>query len=90
MIRENSRNFKVDFFWISLSSIVGYLFFPTTMESESLSTKIEILKDWNYHYWKIQIEHLLILKDWENFLYDDPPTSTPTEIALQRKNDKRL
>ena len=58
------------------------------MESDSSTTKIEMLKNSNYHYWKIRIEHLLILKD-RNFLYNDPPTSTPAEIALWRKKDKK-
>ena len=35
------------------------------MESEHSCTKIDKLDNSNYHYWKIRIEHLLILKDWK-------------------------
>ena len=62
------------------------------MESESSTTKIEMLNNSNYHHWKIRIEHLLILKDLEDFLYDDPPsseTSTTAQVALWRKKDKK-
>ena len=48
-----------------------------------------MLSNSNYHYWKIRIEHLLILKDLQNFLYDDPPTSTPAEIASWIKKAKK-
>ena len=62
------------------------------MESESSTAKIDKLDNSNYHYWKIRIEHLLILKDLENFLYDDPPsvdTSTAAQIASWKKKDKK-
>ena len=62
------------------------------MESESSTTKIEMLNNSNYHHWKIRIEHLLILKDLENFLFDDPPisdSSTATQIELWKKRDKK-
>ena len=54
--------------------------------------KIEMLNNSNYHRWKIRIEHVLILKDLENFLYDDQPsydTSTDAQIALRKKKDKK-
>ena len=53
------------------------------MESESSTAKIDKLDNSNYHYWKIRIEHLLILKDLENFLYEDPLMST---LQLQPKS----
>ena len=59
------------------------------MDSNSSTSKIEELNNSNYHYWKIRIQHVLALKDLENFLEDDPPTSTPTDIALWKKNDKK-
>ncbi len=46
------------------------------MESESNSMKIETLNDSNYHSWKIRIQHVLALKDLEEFLEEDPPTET--------------
>ena len=59
------------------------------MDSNSSTFKIDQLDTSNYHYWKMQIQHVLALKDLENFLEDDPPTPTPTEIALWKKNDKK-
>ena len=61
------------------------------MEYESSTTKIEKLDDSNYHYCEIRIEHLLILKDLENFLHDDSrtaDTSTAAQIASWRKDIK--
>ena len=62
------------------------------MESENSSTKIDKLDNSNYHFWKIRIEHLVILKDLEIFLNDDPPgseTSTADQIALWRKKENK-
>ncbi len=43
------------------------------MNPEVSSTKIDKLNHVNYHFWKIRIEHVLALKDLEDFLIDDPP-----------------
>ena len=62
------------------------------MESDSWTTKIEMLNNSNYYHWKIRIEHLLILKNLEDFLYYEPlrsETSTAAQIASWRKKDKK-
>ena len=58
------------------------------MDSNSSTFKIDQLDNSNYHYWKMRIQHVLALIDLENFLEDDPPTSTPTDIVLWKKNGK--
>ena len=60
-----------------------------TMETD---TRIEKLNNSNYFSWKIRIQHLLTLKDLENFLEDDPPSSEEPNngtIALWFKKDKK-
>ena len=62
------------------------------MDSENSSVKIEKLDNSNYHFWKIRIQHILTLKDLENYLDEEPPTSetsTPAEITKWRKLDKK-
>ncbi len=46
----------------------------------------------NYHFWKIHIEHVLALKDLDDFLVDDPPRNehaNPTEILQWKRKDKK-
>jgi len=45
------------------------------MDSDNSSTKIEKLNNSNYHFWKIRIQHILTLKDLDQFLDEDPPTT---------------
>ena len=60
------------------------------MESETSTTRIDKLDHSNYHFWKMRFEHLLILKDLENFLHEDPPNSTDlAAIFLWHKKDKK-
>ena len=60
------------------------------MESESSTARIDKLDNSNYHFWKIRIEHLLILKDSEGFLHEDPPTSDDSAaVFLWHKKDKK-
>ncbi len=42
------------------------------IESSSSSSKTDKLNHSNYHFWKIRIQHVLTLKDLEDFL-EDPP-----------------
>ena len=58
------------------------------MDSENSSIKIDELDNSNYHYWKIRIQHILALKDLDNFLEDDPPTDS-TQLAAWTKKDKK-
>ncbi len=55
------------------------------------STKIDKLNHSNYHFWKIRIEHVLALKDLEEFLVDDPPGehATTTEVTQWTRKDKK-
>ncbi len=50
--------------------------------------KIETLNDSNYHSWKIRIQHVLALKDLEEFLEEDPPTETAALPPWQKKDKK--
>ena len=60
------------------------------MESENCTARIEKLDHSNYHFWKIRIEHLLILKDLENCLHEDPPNSNDSAtVSLWHKKDKK-
>lgn len=62
------------------------------MESENSTVRAEKFSNSNYYYWKFRIQHLLILKDLEKFLYCDPPssdTSTAAQIALWREKDMK-
>ena len=61
----------------------------TNTDSTSSNLKMEEIDNSHYRYWKIRIQHDLALKDLEHFLEDDPPTSTPAEIVLWKKNDKK-
>ena len=58
------------------------------MESDTNSLKIETLNELNYSSWKIRIQHVLALKDLEDFLEDDPPTDT-SQSAIWLKKDKK-
>ncbi len=58
------------------------------MEPESSAIRIETLNESNYHSWKVEIQHVLALKDLEDFLEDDPP-SNATELVLWKKKDKK-
>ena len=60
------------------------------MESENSTARIEKLDHSNYHFWKIRIKHLLILKDLEKFLHEDPPNSNDSgTVSLWHKKDKK-
>ena len=60
------------------------------MDSETSTPRFDKLNHSNYHFWKIKIRHILILKDLESFLDDDPPsTATPTQITEWKKGDKK-
>ena len=41
-----------------------------------------------WHYWKIRIQHVLALKDLDNFLEDEPPTDS-TQLAAWTKKDRK-
>ena len=56
------------------------------MESDSTTTRIEKLNDTNYHAWKIRVQHVLALKDLEEFITDDPPAENQ---AAWTKKDKK-
>lgn len=58
------------------------------MDSETNSTRIEKLNNSNYFAWKIRIEHLLALKDFDDHITEDPP-SNPTQLGAWSKNDKK-
>lgn len=58
----------------------------------SSSAKIDKLNHSNYHFWKIRVQHVLTLKDLENFLEEDPPhenESRPEELYQWKKHDKK-
>ncbi len=61
------------------------------MDSDNSSAKIEKLNNSNYHFWKIRIEHVLALKDLEEFLVDDPPgdDARTTDITQWTRKDKK-
>ena len=62
------------------------------MESDSASTEIEKSNNSNYHFWKMRVQHVLTLKDLENFLEEDPPVENgpmPNEISQWKKKDKK-
>ncbi len=62
------------------------------MDSEMSSTEIEKLDHSNYHFWKIRVQHVLALKDLEDFLVDDPPLAGDSSTALVetwKKRDKK-
>ncbi len=54
----------------------------------SASLKEEKLSDVNYHAWKQKIQHVLALKELEDFIEDDPP-SAPDELRLCRRKDRK-
>ena len=58
------------------------------MDSDNSHIKIEMLNHTNYHFWKIRIEHILTLKDLENYLEDDPTTSSELVDAWRKKDKK--
>lgn len=58
------------------------------MESEHSSSKIDKLDNSNYHFWKIRIQHILALKDLENFLEENPPSDSAKIAALTKKDKK--
>ena len=58
------------------------------MESKNPSIQIDMLDDSNYHFWKIRIQHVLALKDLENFLEEDPPSDS-AQLATWTKKDKK-
>jgi hypothetical protein len=58
------------------------------MESEHSSNKIEKLNSNNYHSWKIRIQHVLTLKDLEDFLVEDSPTDTSNASTWIKKDKK--
>lgn len=57
------------------------------MNSDSQSTKIEKLTEDNYHAWKQKVEHLLVLKDLEEFIVDDK--SAIKNSADWKKKDRK-
>ena len=60
------------------------------MESETSTARIEQLDHSNYHFWKIRIEHLLILEDLESFLREDLPSSNDSAaVSVWHKKDKK-
>ncbi len=61
------------------------------MDSDSSSTRIEKLNNTNYHAWKIRIQHILALKDLDEFLTEDPPgqEAPQIDIASWVKKDKK-
>ena len=60
------------------------------MESDISTARIDKLDHSKYHFWKVRIEHLLILKDLDSFLEEDPPNSTDSAaVALWHEKDKK-
>ncbi len=62
------------------------------IESSSSSSKIDKLNHSNYHFWKIRIQHVLTLKDLEDFLEEDPPLENevrPDKISEWKKQDRK-
>ncbi len=55
------------------------------------SNKIDKLNHSNYHFWKIRLEHVLALKDLEEFLVDDSPGehATRTQVTQWTRKDKK-
>lgn len=56
------------------------------MDSDTISTRIDKLDHLNYHAWKIRVQHVLSLKDLDEFLTEDPPA---TGLAAWKKKDKK-
>ena len=56
------------------------------METDSNTTRIDKLTDTKFNAWKIRIQHILALKDLEDFLVGDPPAEN-TEAWI--KKDKK-
>lgn len=56
------------------------------MDSDSTSTRIEKLNTSKHHAWKIRVQHVLALKDLEEYLVDDPPSQDRTTWG---KKDKK-
>ena len=61
------------------------------MDSDSTSTRIEKLNNTNYHAWKIRIQHVLALKDLDDFLTEEPPKedAPKAEVTVWNKKDKK-
>ncbi len=61
------------------------------MDGETSSTKIDKLNHSNYHFWKIRVQHILTLKDLDDFLEEDPLVQTYSNTAefLQWKKKDR-
>ena len=58
------------------------------MDFQNSTNKIGQLNSNNYHYWKVRIQHVLTLKDFEYFVVEDPPTSTAEIPAWTKKDGK--
>ena len=56
------------------------------MDSDSVSTKIDKLNANNFHAWKQKIKHLLALKDLDEYIDSEAPTSD--SAAWRRKDTK--
>ncbi len=61
------------------------------MDSDSTSTRIEKLNNINYHAWKIRIQHVLALKDLDDFLTEEPPKedAPKADVTAWNKKDKK-
>ncbi len=58
------------------------------MEFESSSLKLEKLSNSNYYAWKQKIQHVLPLKDLEDFIEDSPPESS-ADLPVWKKKDRK-
>ena len=58
------------------------------MNFENCTHKIEELNSNNYRSWKVRIQHVLTLKDLEDFLVEDPHTNTAEFPAWTKKEKK--
>ena len=69
-------------------AIFQIFFENTTMDFQNSTNKIDQLNSNNYQSWKVRIQHVLALKDLEDFLVEDPPTTT-AEIPAWTKKDRK-
>ncbi len=58
------------------------------MDFEPSSLKLEKLSNSNYYSWKQKIQHVLALKDLEEFIEEGPP-QVATELLSWKKKDRK-
>ena len=60
------------------------------MDSDSTSIKIEKLENSNCHPWKIRIQHILSLKDLEDYIVEDPPVTDQSSWTKKYKKAQAI